>query len=91
MGLLLVDGLNTWLPKIMEVAGYSTGDALGLLPALNLGAVVGPFLGGALVTAGIAHPWGFYLFTLAAVLAVLALTFVPAHVTAPERQPAQRS
>jgi MFS family permease len=181
MGLLLVYGLNTWLPKIMEVAGYSTGDALGLLLALNLGAVtgllvaglisdargnkptvlawfalaavflaglsiklestaavyvavflagvfvfsaqvlvyafvghlyppdvrgtalglaagvgrigaiVGPFLGGALVTAGIAYPWGFYLFALAAVLAVLALTFVPAHVTAPERQPAQRS
>ena len=169
MGLLLVYGLNTWLPKIMEVAGYSTGDALGLLLALNLGAVtgllvaglisdargnkptvlvwfalaavflaglsvrlestvavyvavflagvfvfsaqvlvyafvghlyppdvrgtalglaagvgrvgaiVGPFLGGALVTAGIAYPWGFYLFALAAVLAVLALTFVPAH------------
>lgn len=181
MGLLLVYGLNTWLPKIMEVAGYSTGDALGLLLALNLGAVtgllvagvisdargnkptvlawfalaavflaglsiklestaavyvavflagvfvfsaqvlvyafvghlyppdvrgtalglaagvgrigaiVGPFLGGALVTAGIAYPWGFYLFALAAVLAVLALTFVPAHVLAPERQPAQRS
>ena len=170
MGLLLVYGLNTWLPKIMEVAGYSTGDALGLLLVLNLGAVtgllvaglisdargnkptvlvwfalaavflaglsiklesttavyvavflagvfvfsaqvlvyafvghlyppdvrgtalglaagvgrigaiVGPFLGGALVTAGIAYPWGFYLFALAAVLAVLALTVVPAHV-----------
>jgi MFS family permease len=172
MGLLLVYGLNTWLPKIMEVAGYSTGDALGLLLALNLGAVtgllvagqisdargnkptvlvwfalaavflaglsirlestvavyvavflagvfvfsaqvlvyafvghlyppdvrgtalglaagvgrvgaiVGPFLGGALVTAGIAYPWGFYLFALAALLAVLALTFVPAHASA---------
>jgi hypothetical protein len=58
MGLLLVDGLNTWLPKIMEVAGYSTGDALGLLPALNLGAIVGPFLGGALVTAGDRVPVG---------------------------------
>jgi len=173
MGLLLVYGLNTWLPKIMEVAGYSTGDALGLLLALNLGAVtglliaglisdargnkptvlvwfalaavflaglsiklestvavyvavflagvfvfsaqvlvyafvghlyppdvrgtalglaagvgrvgaiVGPFLGGALVTAGIAYPWGFYLFALAAVLAVVALSVVPAHVGSP--------
>jgi len=169
MGLLLVYGLNTWLPKIMEIAGYSTGDALGLLLALNLGAVsgllvaglisdargnkptvmiwfglaavflaglsvklestvavyvavflagvfvfsaqvlvyafvghlyppdvrgtalgmsagvgrvgaiIGPFLGGALVTAGIAYPWGFYIFALAAVLAVLALALVPAH------------
>ena len=169
MGLLLVYGLNTWLPKIMESAGYSTGDSLGLLLALNLGAVtglvvagqiadvrgnkptvlvwfglaavflaalsiklestaavyvavflagvfvfsaqvlvyafvghlyppdvrgtalgmaagvgrvgaiVGPFLGGALVSAGIAYPWGFYIFALAAVLAVLALSLVPAH------------
>lgn len=182
MGLLLVYGLNTWLPKIMQVAGYSTGDALGLLLALNLGAVtglliaglisdargnkptvlvwfalaavflaglsiklestvavyvavflagvfvfsaqvlvyafvghlyppdvrgtalglaagvgrvgaiVGPFLGGALVTAGIAYPWGFYLFALAAVLAVVALSVVPAHapsrVASRERQAA---
>ena len=170
MGLLLVYGLNTWLPKIMEIAGYSTGDALGLLLALNLGAVtgllvagriadtrgnkptalvwfalaavflaglsiklestpavyvavflagvfvfsaqvlvyafvghlyppdvrgtalgmsagvgrvgaiVGPFLGGALVAAGLAYPWGFYIFAIAAVLAVLALSLVPAHV-----------
>jgi AAHS family benzoate transporter-like MFS transporter len=169
MGLLLVYGLNTWLPKIMEIAGYSTGDALGLLLALNLGAVtgllvagqisdargnkptvlawfglaavflaglsiklestpavyvavflagvfvfsaqvlvyafvghlyppdvrgtalgmsagvgrvgaiVGPFLGGALVSAGLAYPWGFYIFAVAAVLAVLALSVVPAH------------
>lgn len=169
MGLLLVYGLNTWLPKIMEVAGYSTGDALGLLLALNLGAVtgllvagqisdargnkptvlvwfglaavflaglsvklestvavyvavflagvfvfsaqvlvyafvghlyppdirgtalglsagvgrvgaiVGPFVGGALVAAGIAYPWGFYLFAVAALIAVLALSLVPAH------------
>ncbi len=169
MGLLLVYGLNTWLPKIMEIAGYSTGDSLGLLLALNLGAVtgllvagqiadvrgnkptvlvwfglaavflaalsiklestaavyvavflagvfvfsaqvlvyafvghlyppdvrgtalgmaagvgrvgaiVGPFLGGALVSAGIAYPWGFYVFAIAALLAVLALSLVPAH------------
>jgi hypothetical protein len=33
-------------------------------------AFVGPTLGGAPVTAGIAYPWGFSAFTLAAVLAV---------------------
>ena len=32
------------------------------------------------MTAGIAYPWGFYMFTLAAVLAVVALATVPAHV-----------
>ena len=170
MGLLLVYGLNTWLPEIMGSAGYSMGAALGLLFALNLGAVagllvagrvsdargnkptlqvwfgiaavalaalsikiesqvlvyaavfvagvfvfsamvlvyafvsqlypadirgtalglssgvgrvgaiVGPFLGGALVTAGVAYPWGFYMFAIAAVLAVLAVSTIPAHV-----------
>ena len=180
MGLLLVYGLNTWLPTIMEKAGYSTGAALGLLLALNLGAVtglliagsisdargnkptviawfglaaiflaalsikleaefavyvavflagvfvfsaqvlvyafvghlypadvrgtalgmasgvgrvgaiVGPFLGGLLVTAGIAYPWGFYIFALAAVLAVLALSMVPAHVKDAPRLETQR-
>ncbi|MBB6626928.1 aromatic acid/H+ symport family MFS transporter [Nocardioides sp. KIGAM211] len=170
MGLLLVYGLNTWLPKIMGEAGYSIQAGTGLLLVLNIGAVigllvagtisdargnkptvllwfglaalflallsikldssvlvyaavllagvfvfsaqvlvyafvghlyppeirgtalgaaagigrvgaiVGPFLGGALVTAGIAYPWGFYAFAVAAVLAVVALATVPAHV-----------
>ncbi|MBX6769888.1 MAG: MFS transporter, partial [Actinomadura rubrobrunea] len=31
MGLLLVYGLNTWLPEIMRQAGYPLGAALGLL------------------------------------------------------------
>ena len=33
----------------------------------------------ALVTAGVAYPWGFYAFTLAAVLAAITLATVPAH------------
>ncbi|MCW2762209.1 MAG: hypothetical protein JWR85_2410 [Marmoricola sp.] len=170
MGLLLVYGLNTWLPKIMGEAGYSINQGTGLLLVLNVGAViglliaggisdsrgnkrtvllwfglaaaflallsiklestflvyvavllsgifvfsaqvlvyafvghlyppevrgtalgmaagvgrigaiVGPFLGGAMVTAGIAYPWGFYAFAIAAVLAVLALATVPANM-----------
>ena len=177
MGLLLVYGLNIWLPKIMGEAGYSIKAGTGLLLALNVGAViglliaggisdsrgnkptvllwfglaaaflallsikmdntlvvyaavllagifvfsaqvlvyafvghlypteirgtalgmaagvgrvgaiVGPFLGGALVTAGIAYPWGFYAFALAALLAVLALATVPAHMRQPESEP----
>jgi len=59
------------------------GTALGLSAGVGrVGAIVGPFLGGALVTAGIAYPWGFYLFAVAAVLAVLALSLVPAHAPA---------
>ena len=36
-------------------------------------------LGGLLLTAGLAYPWGFYAFTLAAILAALTLASVPAH------------
>ena len=46
----------------------------------RVGAIVGPSLGGLLVTAGLAYPWGFYAFAVAAVLAVLALSLVPAHL-----------
>jgi AAHS family benzoate transporter-like MFS transporter len=57
------------------------GTALGMAAGVGrVGAIVGPSLGGALVTAGIAYPWGFYAFTAAALVAVVALVTVPAHV-----------
>jgi len=40
-GLLLVYGLNTWLPQIMRGAGFELGSALAFLLVLNLGAIVG--------------------------------------------------
>ena len=170
MGLLLVYGLNTWLPKIMADAGYEVSDSLVMLFVMNIGAVVGlvlagwladkhgtkkivlmwfvlaaiflaalsipmtsqvllnlavfitgvfvfsaqvlvyafvsavyppqargtalgmasgigrigaivgPFITGALVTAGIAYPWGFYLFALVAVLGFAAMAIVPRSV-----------
>jgi len=46
MGLLLVYGLNTWLPEIMRRAGYPLGAALALLLTLNVGAVIGMLVGG---------------------------------------------
>jgi AAHS family benzoate transporter-like MFS transporter len=46
MGLLLVYGLNTWLPEIMRSAGYALGAALALLLVLNLGAVLGLLVAG---------------------------------------------
>ena len=165
MGLLLVYGLNTWLPQIMRQAGYEIGAALALLLVLNVGAVVGllvagrvadrigtrraaiiwfaaaalflallsiklpgigvyvsvlltgifvfsaqvlvyayvarvypaaargaalgaasgigrlgaisgPLITGVLLTAGIAYPWGFYLFAVVAVIGLLAITLV---------------
>ena len=48
MGLLLVYGLNTWLPEIMRRAGLpARRAALALLLALNVGAVIGLLIGGA--------------------------------------------
>ena len=40
-GLMLVYGLNNWLPEIMRKAGYPLESSLGFLLVLNLGAVVG--------------------------------------------------
>ena len=40
-GLLLVYGLNTWLPQIMRQAGFNLGDALTFLLVLNAGAIIG--------------------------------------------------
>jgi MFS family permease len=172
MGLLLVYGLNTWLPQLMSSAGYTLSAGLSLLLVLNVGAVVGlvvagiladkhgtkkivllwfflsavflaalsvkiqnelllnaavfvtgvfvfssqvlvyawvsqlfparlrgtalgfaagvgrlgailgPAVTGTLVAAGIAYPWGFYVFAGAAVLAVAALVLVPQAVPA---------
>ncbi|RKT54885.1 MFS transporter [Saccharothrix australiensis] len=58
------------------------GTALGFTSAVGrLGSILGPFVTGALVTAGIAYPWGFWFFAAVAVLglgAVLLLTRTPA-------------
>jgi MFS family permease len=59
-----------------EIRGTALGVAAGVG---RVGAIVGPSLGGLLVTAGVAYPWGFYAFTLAAVLAALVLATVPAN------------
>ncbi|HJT91793.1 MAG TPA: aromatic acid/H+ symport family MFS transporter [Mycobacterium sp.] len=40
-GLLLVYGLNTWLPQIMRSAGFALGSSLAFLLVLNLGAIFG--------------------------------------------------
>jgi MFS family permease len=48
MGLLLVYGLNTWLPQLMSAAGYTVSTGLVLLLVLNVGAVVGLIVAGIL-------------------------------------------
>ncbi|MEW9672118.1 MFS transporter [Ammoniphilus sp. 3BR4] len=46
MCLLMVYGLNTWLPKLMAKAGYELGSSLMFLVVLNLGAIFGAVFGG---------------------------------------------
>ncbi len=46
MGLLLVYGLNTWLPTIMRDAGYSIQQGTSLILVLNVGAVIGLLVAG---------------------------------------------
>ncbi|MEH0108734.1 aromatic acid/H+ symport family MFS transporter [Tersicoccus sp. MR15.9] len=46
MGLLLVYGLNTWLPQLMRGAGYGVSNSLLMLFVLNVGAIVGLLAGG---------------------------------------------
>jgi MFS family permease len=77
MGLLLVYGLNNWLPGIMREAGYELGAQLAFLTVLNLGAVAGLLVAGTVAdrigsrTAGVA--W----FAVAAVLLALLSIRLP--------------
>lgn len=41
IGLLLVYGLNIWLPRFMRNSGYSMGSALTFLLVFNIGSILG--------------------------------------------------
>ncbi|MBV7508228.1 aromatic acid/H+ symport family MFS transporter [Bacillus sp. sid0103] len=53
LGLLMIYGLSTWLPKMMREAGYPLGPSLGFLLMLNLSAAIG-----ALIAGTAADSWG---------------------------------
>jgi MFS family permease len=57
------------------VRGTALGSASGIG---RMGSIVGPSITGALVTAGIGHPWGFYFFAAVAALAFVAVLTLPA-------------
>ena len=74
MGLLLVYGLNNWLPTIMREADYDLGDALAFLLVLNVGAIVGLLVAGGVADRIGARPAGIAWFAAAAVfLALLSI------------------
>jgi MFS family permease len=53
------------------------GAALGAASGVGrLGAIAGPLITGVLLTAGLAYPWGFYLFALVALVGALAVAVV---------------
>lgn len=65
-----------WITR--SFPGDVRSTALGLASGIGrVGSIVGPAITGALVTAGIAYPWGFYFFSGVAVLAVVAMVAVP--------------
>lgn len=48
--------------------------ALGMAAGIGrIGAISGPLLGGTMVSLGIGHPWGFYVFAIVGLLAAIAL------------------
>ncbi|MHC6591641.1 MFS transporter [Arthrobacter sp. C152] len=75
-----------WVSQLFPARLRAT--ALGFAAGVGrVGAIAGPAVTGGLVAAGIAYPWGFYVFAAAGALAVLALVTVPHAIAA--RQPAQ--
>ncbi len=74
MSLLMLYGLNTWLPKFMNEAGFPLGSSLSFLLALNVGATVGAILMG-----WVADRWGvgkaLILFFLIAFVTITSLGF----------------
>lgn len=77
IGLLLVYGLNTWLAQIMIEAGFGLGSALAFMLALNLGAIVGTPLLGALADRIGSKPVTVSMFLTAAVCIFLLSLGLP--------------
>jgi MFS family permease len=77
MGLILVYGLNTWLPEIMRQAGYPLGASLGLLLTLNFGGVAGLLVAGVVADRVGIKPTTLGWFAVAAVMLALLSIRLP--------------
>lgn len=87
-GLLLVYGVNTWLPTMMRGSGYNLGSAISFLLVINLGGIAGMLIAGRLADRFGARPVAIIWFALTAggvgLLAVhlpLAVTYVVVFLT----------
>lgn len=79
MCMLLSYGLNTWLPKLMQTAGYALESALWTLVMLNIGGMVGSVFGGWLSSRWSYRNTLVTYFTVAA-LSLIGLSFDPPSV-----------
>lgn len=74
MSLIMIYGLTTWLPKLMNEAGFSLGSSLGFLVSLNVGATVGAILMG-----WVADSWGvkksLIMFYIVVAITIIGLGF----------------
>lgn len=73
--LLMIYGLNTWLPKIMQGAGYGISSSLAFILVLGVGQIAGSLLGGYLVDRAGHRKVLLYMF------AIGALCFISLSVT----------
>lgn len=88
--LVLLTGIFVFSAQVL-VFGYvaktfpahTRATALGMTSAIGrLGSILGPFVTGALVTAGVAYPWGFWFFAAVAMLGLLAMLALAGQPTA---------
>ena len=81
---VLLDGFDlvvvgTVVPTLQEPEEWASPSA----GAVSVGAIVGPVITGALFSAGLAFPWGSYVFAVVGALDALALTVVRRRDVAP--------
>lgn len=79
MCMLLSYGLNTWLPKLMQTAGFPLSSALWTLVTLNAGGFVGSIVGGWIAGKSSYRSTMIAYFSLA-VVALVGLSFNPGTV-----------
>ncbi|MBB3095178.1 AAHS family benzoate transporter-like MFS transporter [Actinoplanes campanulatus] len=80
-GLLLVYGVNTWLPTMMRGEGYDLGSALAFLIVINLGGIAGMLVAGRVADRFGAVPVAAAWFALTAVGVHLLGVHMPLAVT----------
>ncbi|GAA3582234.1 aromatic acid/H+ symport family MFS transporter [Amycolatopsis ultiminotia] len=80
-GLLLVYGVNTWLPTMMRGSGYNLGSAISFLLVINLGGIAGMLVAGRLADRFGARPVAIIWFALTAAGVGLLALHLPLAVT----------